>query len=104
MANQYKGNPIYLDDLSANLDIANLAWGTTNASVMLMGIRFVNPSIGDNLKLTDINGNVVAEITADQTNKDVYSLEYNHRYSCTGLKMVATDNKRTTGNILITVR
>ena len=104
MPNAYKTNPIFLDTFGSDLDLANLVYGNSNVGVMLMGVRFSNPTLGDKFILKDANSNVVAELFSDASEKDVSSIEFSHHFQCEGLKILATDQKVTTGHVLIYTR
>lgn len=105
MANNYKGNPIVIDSVGSDLDLANLIYGNSNVGVFINGIRLVNPTLNDKIVLKDGSGNIVATLTADATGKDISSLEENHKFHVnSGLKMLTADQTLTTGKVLIYTR
>jgi hypothetical protein len=102
MANNYSKNPLFLDTVTSDLDIANLAFGSTSIPVSINKVRLYNATLGDKVILKDKDGSVIMELKCDATGKDVETT-FTQDYSCAGLKLVAADNTLTTGNILIYV-
>ena len=105
MGNVYTRNPIVVDSFGSDLDIANLAFGSSSVGVFISGFRFYNPTLGDKIVIKDAAGNIVSELKADATGKDVESVGPQHRVHVnSGLKLLAADQTVTTGNLLIYYR
>ena len=101
MANNYKTNPIFIDTVSADIDIANLAFGLTDAPIKIKKIHFYDPTAADAIVLKDRVGNIIVELLCLTTNSDVVADYGDEAFRCQGLKLVATENTKTTGNVLI---
>lgn len=101
MANSYKGNVAVIDTVSADIDIANLMFGMSDAGVKIKGIHFYDPTAADAVVLRDKAGNVVVEMLCLTTNDDLDMTFDGEALRCQGLKLLAADNTVTTGHILI---
>jgi len=101
MANSFAGNVAVIDDVSADLDIANLMFGLSEAGVKIKGVYFYDPTAADAVVLKDNAGNIVVELLCLTTNSDVQITFSDESLRCQGLKLVAADNTVTTGHILI---
>lgn len=99
MANSYSP-VIVLDTTNANLDLASLSLGDSDAPVMLRRVMQVNPTAGDKFILKDKNGNKIFEMYAKTTGVDE-SREFLFPIISVGLKMLTADITRTTGSVYI---
>jgi len=100
MANVYDNNPISIDTVSADLDIANLAFGLSAAPISINKVVFTDPTAADVFELQNKAGDVVVSLLVLTTNADVET-DFNVPLRTQGLKLVAANNTMTTGKALI---
>ena len=98
MANVFDGNPIYIDDVSSNVDVADSAFGNSNAPMFVRAIHFDAPTAADIVIVKNARGEVVAELKALTTDQD---LLFDVPFHSQGLQLLTADQTVTTGQILI---
>lgn len=102
MANAFTGNPIVIDTVSSDIDIANLTYGSSSVGVFISGARLYNPTLNDKIVIKDGSGKIVMALHADATGKDVELIgSQHHLHVNSGLKMLTADQTLTTGHLEI---
>lgn len=102
MANVYDTNPIVIDTVSSDVDIALQAFGNSNTPVAISRVELHGATANDVAVLKNANGDLVAEVLAEAGKLDS-SHDFAPPYRSNGLKLVAADNTLTSGDILIYV-
>ena len=100
MANSYDNNPISIDTVAANLDIANLAFGLSTTPVYISKVVFTDPTAADVFVLKNKAGDTVVDMLVLTTNDDV-TQDFDTPIHSQGLQLLAADNTMTTGKALI---
>lgn len=98
MANVTTTNPILIDDVSSDLDLADLNVGDSDSYFFIRGLVLTGATANDVVVLKDAASNVVAEIAAKAGElEQKQSIPFRSQ----GLKLVAADCTLTTGKLLI---
>jgi hypothetical protein len=99
MANNYKSNPIMIDTFGADLDIALLAFGISEFPLLITGVLFDGGTANDKILLKNAKLKEIIQLTTSTYMKSV-SMTMD-KFSCSGLKLVATDQTVTSGKLFI---
>lgn len=102
MANDLDSNPIYIDTVAADIDIASGHVGVSDATMFIDRVVFEGATLNDVFVLKNALGKQVLKITAsaagDQAARELDG------FPCQGLQALSADQTVTSGNILIYMR
>lgn len=102
MANVTDSNPILIDTVTADVDVANLAFGLSTAPVFLKKVVFTGGTAADTVRLVNARGEIVVDITIDAAAKEE-KVDFNPALHVQGLKVLDTGTTITSGKVLIYV-
>lgn len=100
MANVTDSNPIVIDTVAADVDIAALAVGLSTAPFFIKKVLFTGGTAADTVRLANARGEVVADITI-ATGVEDESIDFSPAFHSQGLKVIDAGTTITSGKVLI---
>ena len=100
MANVYDSNPILIDTVGGDLDIANLSVGKTDAPIFIKSVVYTGGTAADTVQVTNARGEIVVDITVPTAAREE-ERNFTPSLHSQGLKVINANTTITSGKVLI---